>query len=106
MANLRLDLDYGAIDALADDEDVLDELEDIGDEIAHTAQGNARSVGLVATGEGVDSIHAERITDTDGNPAVGVGWDADHFYMGFGEVGTEHQSATPFLRPALEQHTE
>lgn len=104
MTGLRLDLYLDAIDDLEDDDNVQAELLARGDAIASTARSNARSVGLVETGEGAASIHAEPITDEDGRPAVGVGWDEKHFYMLFGEIGTEHQPATPFLRPALEQH--
>lgn len=53
-------------------------------------------------GAGARSIRAELVT-VNGLPEVHVSWDRSHYYMGFQEFGTEHQRATPFLRPAAGQ---
>jgi len=98
----RLDLDEDAIADLADGDDAEELALDAGDLVAERAQQLARAQGLVRTGEGVESIQAVPGRDDDGAYSD-VGWDRDHFYMGFAELGTEHQPATPFLRPALEQ---
>lgn len=49
---------------------------------------------------GASSIHPE-VVMVDGHPEVHVGYDRKFFYLGFAETGTEHQKATPFLRPAM-----
>ncbi len=51
------------------------------------------------TGAGARSIHAELVT-VGGLPEVHVSWDRAHFYLSFFELGTVHQRAQPFLRPA------
>jgi HK97 gp10 family phage protein len=50
------------------------------------------------TGKGADSIHAERT----GPAEYKVSWDQEHFYMQFAELGTEKETARPFLRSALD----
>ena len=52
------------------------------------------------TGAGAASIHAEPDPDEPG--AYRVSWDQEHFYMAYQELGTEHQPARPFLRPATQ----
>lgn len=54
------------------------------------------------TGAGARSIRAELVT-VNGIPEVRVSWSRDAFYMAFAELGTEHQRAEPFLRPAASQ---
>ncbi len=98
VGDLRLSLHPHALDALEDDEEVLDMLMEIGDEVAETAA----TLAPKASGAGAASIHAEPAEDADGT-AVDVSWDRDHFYMGFHELGTEKMAARPFLRPALDQ---
>jgi HK97 gp10 family phage protein len=101
MYDVRFELDHTAIDAL---------LEDIGEDIADAARANAPH----DSGAGAESIHAEvhrggddafpsTYTPESDEPMAYVGWDQDHFYMGFKELGTEHEPAQPFLRPALDQ---
>lgn len=54
------------------------------------------------TGAGARSIRAELVT-VNGLPEVRVSWSQDHFYLSFSELGSEHQRAEPFLRPAASQ---
>lgn len=76
------------------------------------ADGERRAARVVAraqhdapklTGRGAASIHSETFTDDTGTyEGVGISWDAEHYYMLFAEVGTEHEAARPFLRPAMD----
>jgi len=92
-----LNLDSDAIADLMSDEEAQDLAQEVGDLVAERAADNAPK----ATGGGAASIHAE--TDVDDQSAFAdVSWDPDHFYLGFHELGTEHQPAQPFLRPALD----
>lgn len=93
----HLELDAAAIAELGFDAETEDMLEDVGGQVADTA----RELAPKDTGEGADSIHGEAGVD-DESAYVDVSWDRDHFYMGFHELGTEHQPARPFLRPALD----
>jgi HK97 gp10 family phage protein len=66
----------------------------------------ARVAALLApkrTGQSARSIRAELVT-VGGVPEVRISWDKDHFWMGFAELGTQHQRATPFLRPAAARY--
>ena len=74
--------------------DVTEVLMKIGEQVA----GRAAMDAPKKTGEGARSIHPEKGKNGD----VNVGWDRDHFYMLFSEVGTSRQPARPFLRPALD----
>jgi HK97 gp10 family phage protein len=87
-----------ALDELLEDRSVLDRLQELGDEVARVAAERAPKL----TGAGAASIRAEVGVDSQG-PHVDISWDKDHFYLIFHEVGTEHQPARPFLRPALWQ---
>lgn len=78
---------------LLESEAVMGGLERVGEQVAKRAASSAPK----DTGEGAASIHAERVEGE-----VRVGWDEDHFYMIYPEVGTSAQSARPFLRPALD----
>ena len=69
--------------------------------VAENVVERARQAAPKRTGEGAASIHAEEV---DGE--VRVGWDRDHFYLGFFELGTSKMSARPFLRPALDAQYE
>lgn len=100
MTSVRFDLDTAAVESLGFDADVEDMLLDAGEAVADTARGLAPE----RTGAGGASIHPELETD-DESAYVDVSWDAEHFYMGFAELGTEHQAPTPFLRPALDSTT-
>jgi len=51
------------------------------------------------TGAGAASIHEEEQDDGTWR----VGWDREHDYMRFPELGTEHMRAQPFLRPAAKR---
>jgi HK97 gp10 family phage protein len=107
----RFDLDQSQVDALLDDPEVDQLLQEIVDDIADVARGNAPA----DSGEGAASIHGEvhrghdsaahasTYTPETDAPIGYVSWDQDHFYLLFAEIGTEDQPATPFLRPALDQ---
>lgn len=71
---------------------------DIGWEVAKRAAAAAPR----DSGDGAASIHPELFL-IDGEAHVRVSWDRAHFYMGFAEVGTEHQPPRPFLGPAARQ---
>lgn len=98
MDGFRLQLDADAIADLGFSDEVADLAQDVGDQVAE----RAAELAPKRTGAGAASIHAELGEDEDGAYAD-VSWDRDHFYMGFKELGTEHEPAQPFLRPALEQ---
>jgi hypothetical protein len=51
------------------------------------------------SGAGAKSIHPE-LVKVGGVPEVHISWDRHHFYMLFSEIGTQHELARPFLRPA------
>jgi HK97 gp10 family phage protein len=87
-----------AIAGLADDAGMKAMLQRVGDAVASDAAAGAPK----ATGEMAASIHAVVDSDSDGTH-VNISWDRDHFYGLFAEVGTSHQSARPFLRPAVEK---
>ena len=61
---------------------------------------NARRRAPKRTGAGAASIHAEEVAGRFGGYEFRVSFDPEHYYMLFQEVGTEHQQAQPFLRPA------
>ncbi len=73
---------------------------DLGVEVAN----DAAALAPKRTTLGAQSIRAEYAIGPDGRREVRVSWDRDHFYMSFAEFGTEHQRATPFLRPAAAKH--
>ncbi|MGI8682073.1 MAG: HK97-gp10 family putative phage morphogenesis protein [Mycobacteriales bacterium] len=111
MDGLRFIIDAAEVDDLLDGPEVEDLLQEVGDMVADRASEHAPK----DSGEGAASIHAEvhrgddatafpsTFTPEDDVPTAYIGWDEDHFYMGFAETGTEHQPARPFLRPALDQ---
>ena len=94
------DFDDGALTDLLHDSDTEALLQDAGDAVA----GNAAEGAPKRTGAGAASIHAEVDSDTQ-SAYADISWDPQHFYMFFAEVGTEHESARPFLRPALDSTT-
>ena len=68
----------------------------------HDAQAMARVAAQLApklSGAGAASIHEEEQRDGTWR----VGWDREHDYMRFQELGTEHVRAQPFLRPAAKR---
>ncbi len=89
-----------AFDNLDQLPEALTALLDLGVDVANEAAALAPK----RTGAGARSIRAEYATAADGSREVRVSWDRDHFYMSFAEFGTEHQRATPFLRPAAAKH--
>jgi HK97 gp10 family phage protein len=109
-AGFRFRLDPRAVADLVYGDDMDDMLQEVGDQVAETAQ----SLAPKASGEGAASIHAEvhrgedsgafpsTYTPPDDVPTAYVSWDQEHFYMLFAEIGTEFQPARPFLRPALD----
>lgn len=49
---------------------------------------------------GAEGIHHEQVP---GKPSTfRASWEAEEFYMAFNELGTEHQPARPFMRPAAD----
>lgn len=97
MDRIRVNLDGAAIAAIQDSAGMKAVLQDAGDVVADIAARLAPK----RSGAGAESIHAEVLAQPEGIAAL-VSWDPDHFYMLFSEIGTEHQVARPFLRPALE----
>lgn len=97
-AAVRVVLDPAAIASLAETPEAAEMAQEAGDVIAD----RARDLAPKRTGAGAASIRADVGDDEDGYYAD-VSWDADHFYMGFAELGTERQAARPFLRPALDE---
>lgn len=91
-------LDDHQIRGLGLSDEAADLLEDVGEVVADIAHDLAPK----DTGAGADSIHGE-VGEDEESAYVDISWDRDHFYMGFKELGTEHESAQPFLRPALDQ---
>lgn len=109
---IRLELDQAQIDALVDEDPEVEELlYEVADEIAETA----RQLAPKDDGDAAASIHAEvhrghnpdahaaTYTPETDEPMAYVGWDQDHFYLLFHEIGTEDLPARPFMRPALDQ---
>lgn len=92
-------LDRKAILAIRRSHEVTEALFRVGEAVADAA----RDAAPKATGAGAASIHAEPARLRNGVYNVRVGWDEDHFYMGFHELGTSRMSARPFLRPALDR---
>lgn len=77
---------------------VIDGLDRLGAAIAE----DARRAAPKLTGFGAASIHHEVIEDADG-AQVRVSWSEEASYMAFRELGTSHENAAPFLRPAAEK---
>lgn len=98
MAKTRVRWNYKAIRELRTDPQVVAFVErvagDMGQEMAALAPKD--------TGAGAASIgvHPGRAKGSSR-----VGWDAEHFYMLFPEIGTEHQSAQRFSRNVLDRYT-
>jgi HK97 gp10 family phage protein len=99
-----------ALKFLAEDPEVLDALQDIGDQVAERARELApkrvpserdnQQTRKTRPGAGAESIEAQLVNDPITGTEVRVSWDRQHFYMQYAELGSEHQEATPFLRPA------
>ena len=66
---------------------------------AHTMAVIARQLAPKLTGAGARSIHEEEQDDGTWR----VCYDIEHGYMKFQELGTEHNRAQPFLRPAAKR---
>lgn len=77
---------------------VTDALDKLGAAIAE----DARIAAPKRTGKGAASITHEVGYDP-GGAFVRVSWDKRHWYMKFRELGTSHENAVPFLRPAAEK---
>lgn len=73
---------------------------DLGEEVAARANAKAATLFESHGGGGVGSIQASVTVDERGVHSK-IGYPPEHFYMWFGEIGTEHQRARPHLRPAL-----
>lgn len=94
------EFDAGGLDDLLHDSDTEALMQDAGDAVAQNAAAGAPK----RTGAGAASIHAEVESDAQ-SAYADISWDPQHFYMFFAEVGTGHESARPFLRPALDSTT-
>lgn len=99
-SDFEFDFDDGALADLLHDADTEALMQFVGDAVAETAA----SLAPKRTGAGAASIHAEVESD-DQSAYADISWTPDRFYMFFAEVGTEHESARPFLRPALDSTT-
>lgn len=72
-------------------------------------QGAPRSSNPGPNGHMADTIKLRKLprtTDANLEAHLWLGPDSDHFYGLFGEFGTVHQTATPFMRPAFDQHVQ
>lgn len=87
-----------ALRAVSQSDELKAKLKRDGDRVAALAAEYAPKL----TGLGAASIHCE-VVDINGFPEARVSWTPEHFYLGFAELGTEHQRATPFLRRAADQ---
>jgi HK97 gp10 family phage protein len=96
--DIRLDLDDGAIADLISDSDAVELMQEVGNVVAENAAEDAPKL----SGAGAASIFAQTGVD-DQSAYADISWDQDHYYMGFRELGTEHEGARPFLRPALDR---
>lgn len=96
----RIDFDQGALRKLERGKAVTDALEKTGRDVADQANANAEQLFTDRGGGGVGSLETQVVEDTDGVIAKLV-YPPEHFYMWFGELGTEHQRARPHVRPAL-----
>lgn len=89
-------LSEGAITALGEDPRVVHAL----GPVAEALVDRMKELAAVNTGAGRDSIHAEFQPE---NGEWRVGWDQDHWYMIFPELGTIRQPAHPCARPAADE---
>lgn len=90
---MRVILHPGYEEALKALPEVNDALAAAADAVVNDAQVRAPK----ASGEGAASIHKEKSDE-----GYRVSWDPTFFYMRFHELGTEHEPARPFLRPAAD----
>ncbi len=90
-------INQSALRALEDGPELKAALDSVGAQVAD----RARQAAPKDSGDGAASIAHEVGQDSEG-AFVHVSWDRVHFYMAFPELGTSHQSARPFLRPALD----
>jgi HK97 gp10 family phage protein len=93
----RIVVDQAAIDALESDPRVLAAIDK---QVNPAVIARMKHRAPKDTGAGAESIHAEPDPD---QPGFRIGWDPDHFYMSFAELGTEHQPARPFARPTADE---
>lgn len=94
----RVRVNLSAVAALARDPQVLQDMQEVADAVAERMRQRAPR----DTGAGAASIRAEFDAAI---PGYRVGWDEQHFYLGFYETGTEHQPARPFARPTADEFT-
>ena len=94
---VRVEIHRRELEALAAGPEVTGELLTRGKRVAELARSRAEHAE-----SHTPPIRAELTEGDDGEPEVRVGWPKEHFYLYFHEVGTEHEPARPFLRPALD----
>lgn len=94
----RVIVHQDAIDALTRDPDIVAVLL----QDAQPVIRDARSRAPKRTGAGAESIDAQPYAEPGGEQTVRVGWDRNHFYMGFHDLGTSQLPALHFLEDALE----
>lgn len=92
-------LNLRAIEDWASGGDAQRVLRDLGEQVVSDAQRDAPK----RTGAGAESIHYEIDHDSKGS-YVRIGWDKEHWYLIFSELGTSQTTARPFLRPAALKH--
>lgn len=63
----------------------------------------AQAAAPKKTGLGAKSIRYEFV-DGEAASAMRIGWDTDHFYLKFHELGSRYLPARPFLVPALDKY--
>jgi HK97 gp10 family phage protein len=93
----RVTVDQSAIDRLGVDRAVLAAVDE---EVATPLAKRMAEAAPKDTGAGAASIAS--VEDPD-EPGFRVGWSPEHFYLGFHELGTAHQPARPFARPAADE---
>ncbi len=93
----RVRLDQRAINDLASDGAVLAAIDE---QVATPLAERMADAAPKDTGAGAASIASRPDPDT---PGFRVGWDREHFYLSFHELGTAQQPARPFARPAADE---
>jgi HK97 gp10 family phage protein len=96
-ANVRVVWDRAAITGLKTDPGV----ERFATEVAVSFAWTMRALAPHLTGEGAWSIQAR---DSSAKGARRVGWDKEHYYMGYQELGTKYVRGQRFVSKALRQY--
>lgn len=92
----RISVNTAAVRRLDRDPAVLRQVQAVAEEAADRIEARAPK----RTGGGARSVHSEPDPT---QPGFRVGWDRQHFYLSFAELGTEDQPARPFARPVADE---